>query len=60
MSFLKIDGRPTELLEHMEFSRLPLTDIKHFYPCDIGLIEDGMYTAENVYVLRHSSTSKAQ
>lgn len=60
MYFLKMDGYLTELLEHMGFSRLPLTDIKHCGPCDIGLTEDSMCTTENVHVLHHSSTPKVQ
>ena len=37
MSFLDIDERLFTLLEHIEFDRSPLTDIKHCSPdCDIG------------------------
>jgi NAD-reducing hydrogenase small subunit len=52
MSFLDIDERILELLEHIEFDRSPLTDIKHCGPCDIGLVEGGVCNAENVHVLR--------
>jgi NAD-reducing hydrogenase small subunit len=52
MSFLDIDERLLELLEHIEFDRTPLTDIKHCGPCDIGLIEGGVCNAENVHVLK--------
>ncbi len=52
MSFLDMDERLAELLDHVEFSRSPFTDIKHFEPCDIGLIEGGVCNAENVHVLR--------
>ena len=52
MSFLDIDERILELLEHVEFDRSPLTDIKHCGPCDIGLVEGGVCNAENVHVLR--------
>lgn len=52
MSFLDIDERLLELLEHIEFDRSPLTDIKHSGPCDIALIEGGLCNAENVQVLR--------
>jgi NAD-reducing hydrogenase small subunit len=42
MSFLDIDERLFTLLEHIEFDRSPLTDIKHCSPdCDIGIIEGG-------------------
>jgi NAD-reducing hydrogenase small subunit len=52
MSFLDIDERLFELLEHVEFDRSPLTDIKEVGECDIGLIEGGLCNAENVHVLR--------
>ena len=52
MSFLDIDERLFKLIEHVEFDRSPLTDIKHCGPCDIGLIEGGVCNAENVHVLR--------
>ena len=53
MSFLDIDERLFTLLEHIEFDRSPLTDIKVVSPdCDIGIIEGGLCNAENVHVLR--------
>jgi len=52
MSFLDIDERLFELLEHVEFDRSPLTDIKDVGRCDIGLVEGGLCNAENVMVLR--------
>ena len=52
MSFLDIDERILELIEHVEFDRSPLTDIKHVGHCDIGLIEGGLCNSENVEVLR--------
>lgn len=52
MSFLDIDEKLFDLLEHIEFDRTPLTDIKQCGPCDIGLIEGGVCNAENVHVLR--------
>ena len=51
-SFLDIDERFFELIEHVTFDRSPLTDIKHCGPCDIGLVEGGVCNAENVHVLR--------
>jgi NAD-reducing hydrogenase small subunit len=51
MSFLDIDERLFALLEHVDFDRSPLTDIKHCGPCDIGFIEGGVCNAENVHVL---------
>ena len=52
MSFLDMDERLVALLEHVEFDRSPLTDIKHCGPCDIGLVEGGLCNADNVRVLR--------
>jgi len=52
MSFLDIDERLFELIEHIEFDRSPLTDIKQVGHCDIGLIEGGLCNAENVMLLR--------
>jgi NAD-reducing hydrogenase small subunit len=52
MSFLDIDERLLQLLEHVEFDRSPLTDIKTIGQCDVGLIEGGLCNAENVHVLR--------
>ncbi|MBK6470105.1 MAG: NADP oxidoreductase [Betaproteobacteria bacterium] len=52
MSFLDIDERLLELLQHVVFDRSPLTDIKQVGPCDIGLVEGGLCNSENVEVLR--------
>ncbi len=52
MSFLDIDERLFDLIEHVELDRSPLTDIKQIGRCDIGLIEGGLCNAENVHVLR--------
>ena len=52
MSFLDIDERLFELIEHIEFDRSPFTDIKEVGACDIGLIEGGLCNADNVRVLR--------
>ena len=47
MSLLDIDERLFTLLEHIEFDRSPLTDIKTCSPdCDIGIIEGGLCNAE--------------
>jgi NAD-reducing hydrogenase small subunit len=51
-SFLDIDERLLELVEHIQFDRSPLTDIKKVGACDIGLIEGGVCNSENVEVLR--------
>jgi NAD-reducing hydrogenase small subunit len=52
MSFLDIDERLFELIQHIEFDRSPLTDIKQVGHCDIGMIEGGLCNSENVQVLR--------
>ena len=52
MSLLDIDEKLLTLLQHVEFDRSPLTDLKHCGPCDLGLIEGGLCNAENVEVLR--------
>ena len=54
MSFLDVDEDLADLIDHIEFDRSPLTDIKHVNPqgVDIGLIEGGLCNAENVEVLR--------
>src|SRR3990167_5089675 len=52
MSFLDIDERLFELIEHITFDRSPLTDIKTVGPCDIGLIGGGLCGAEIFEVLR--------
>ncbi len=52
MSFLDIDERIFELVEHVEFDRSPINDIKKVGPCDLGLIEGGLCNSENVEVLR--------
>lgn len=52
MSFLDIDERLIDLIEHVEFDRSPLTDLKTVGPCDVGLIEGGLCNAENIEVLR--------
>ena len=54
MSFLDVDEALSDLIEHIEFDRSPLTDIKHVSEAgvDIGLIEGGLCNKENVEVLR--------
>jgi len=52
MSFLDMDERIVGLLEHVEFSRSPINDIKHCEPCDIGLVEGALCNADNVHVLK--------
>lgn len=51
MSFLDIDERILTLLEHIEFDRSPVTDIKHCSPCDVGIVEGGICNSENIHVL---------
>lgn len=53
MSFLDIDETLADLIDHIEFDRSPLTDIKHIRDegVDIGLIEGGLCNRENIEVL---------
>jgi NAD-reducing hydrogenase small subunit len=51
-SFLDIDERLLDWVEHVEFDRSPFTDIKEAGRCDIGLIEGSVCNSENVSVLR--------
>ncbi len=53
MSFLDVDEALVDLIEHIEFDRSPLTDIKQVSEqgVDIGLIEGGLCNRENVEVL---------
>lgn len=60
MFFLDKDERLVSLLEHVEFNRLPFTGIKHCGPCGLGLIEGVVCNAENVHMLRRSSTPRTQ
>lgn len=52
MSFLDIDEKIVDLIQHIEFKRSPINDIKVTEPCDIGLIEGGLCNAENIHVLK--------
>ncbi len=50
MSLLDIDERIESLAGKVRFDRSPLTDIKRCGRCDIGFIEGGLSTEENVEV----------
>ncbi len=53
MSLLDIDERLLSLIELVDLDKSPLDDIKEFSgPCDVGLIEGGCSSDENVHVLR--------
>jgi len=53
MSLLDIDEKILDLIELVDFDKSPIDDIKKFTgPVDIGLIEGGCSTQENVEVLR--------
>jgi NAD-reducing hydrogenase small subunit len=53
MSLLDIDLRIIDALEHIEFDKSPLTDIKKFTgPVDLGIVEGGVCNDENVKVLK--------
>ena len=60
MSFLDIDERLFTLLEHIEFDRSPLTDIKTVSPdCDIGIVE-GEHHVHRRSVRRKQPQAKPQ
>lgn len=53
MSLLDIDERILELVKLVDFDRSPLNDLKKFNSrCDIGLVEGGCCSEENVHTLR--------
>lgn len=53
MSLLDIDERILSLIELVDFSKSPITDIKKFTEyCDIGIIEGSCCNSENVHVLK--------
>ncbi len=53
MSFLDIDERLLQLIQLVDLDKSPLDDIKEFSaPCDVGLVEGGCSSDENVHVLR--------
>jgi len=53
MSFLDIDERIVELVNHVQFDRSPINDIKECSSSvDIGLIEGGVCNTENIETLR--------
>ncbi len=53
MSLLDIDEKILELVEHYDFQRSPLDDLKTFTGmCDVGLVEGGCCNTHNVHVLR--------
>jgi NAD-reducing hydrogenase small subunit len=53
MSILDIDERILELAELVDFDKSPIDDIKEFAgPVDVGLIEGGCCTEDNVRVLQ--------
>jgi NAD-reducing hydrogenase small subunit len=53
MSFLDIDEKILELVEHYDLRKSPFDDIKNFPEiCDVGLVEGGCCNTHNVHVLR--------
>ena len=53
MSLLDIDERILQLIDLVDFDKSPIDDIKELSgPVDIGIIEGGVSTEENVEVLR--------
>jgi len=52
MSFLDIDEAIVELVNAVEFTRSPITDIKEFSPVDVGIVEGSVGNAEEEEVLK--------
>ncbi len=52
MSFLDIDERVVDLLDHVESCRSPLNDIKELKQADVGLVEGALCNEDNVRVLQ--------
>ncbi|MDJ0712365.1 MAG: 2Fe-2S iron-sulfur cluster-binding protein [Woeseiaceae bacterium] len=53
MSFLDIDERIVKLIDHVQFDRSPINDLKHCSEeVDIGLVEGGVCNTENIETLR--------
>ncbi len=53
MSLLDIDERIVDLIQLIDFDKSPVDDIKKFSgPVDLGIIEGGCSTQENIEVLR--------
>ena len=53
MSFLDIDERIVDLVEHVQFDRSPINDLKKLSDdIDVGLIEGGVCNTENIETLR--------
>ncbi len=53
MSLLDIDERILDLIDLVDFDKSPIDDIKELTgPVDIGIVEGGVSTEENVEVLR--------
>ena len=53
MSILDIDLKLLDLIELVEFDKSPIDDIKEFSgPVDVGIIEGGVSTSENLEVAR--------
>lgn len=52
MSFLDIDERVVDLLDHVESCRSPLNDIKELKQADVGIVEGALCNEDNVRVLQ--------
>ncbi|GAB6039205.1 hydrogenase [Fundidesulfovibrio butyratiphilus] len=52
MSFLDVDERITTLLESVELTYTPITDIKTIPQVDIGIIEGGLGNEEEVHLAK--------
>jgi NAD-reducing hydrogenase small subunit len=52
MSFLDLDAALITLAEKLEFGASPITDIKKFSPCDVGIIEGSISNTHDEEVAR--------
>jgi len=52
MSFLDIDEAIVELVNMIEFTKSPITDIKEFSPVDVGIVEGSVGNTEEEEVLK--------
>ena len=52
MSMLDIDEMVVEVLEHVEYCRGPLNDVRDLHNVDVGIVEGALCNEDNVKVLR--------
>jgi NAD-reducing hydrogenase small subunit len=52
MSFLDLDEALINLVDKIEFGASPITDFKHFTPCDLGILEGSISNEHDEEVAR--------